>query len=317
MISAAGRWLARTSALLGIALGPPDLAASLARVEVGDLVLEAPADLEGELARLAAASRRIVPELERDLGVRARGPYRIVLLPSARPLDPELRRVDELAPAWASGFLVGGLRLGAIRLGQIPRYPYDSTEEVLAHEVVHMLLHDAAREPVPAWFGEGVATFEGRRRGIRDFVVSAAAALTREPPTLDQIDAAFDAGPESARRAYAASFDFVAWSVRRHGADLVPEVVARLDRDPLDAAWREVTGETLARSERAWRRRSVWLHRWLPILGSTGTLWIAISLLAVLAGLARKRRDREMRARWDEEDAARAAESGGHSTEPS
>jgi hypothetical protein len=309
--------LAFACAALLLSLGSGAAFAAHPRVEVGDLVLEAPPGLEGDLSRLADAARRIVPQLERDLGVRARGPYRIVLLPSARPLDAELQRIDALAPSWAAGFLVGGLRIGAIRMGQIPRYPYDSAEEVLAHEIVHMLLHDAAREPVPPWFGEGVATWEGRRRGVRDLVVGASALLARQAPTLAQIDAAFDAGPERARRAYAASFDFVAWSVRRHGAELVPQIVARLDQEPLENAWRSVTGESLGQSERAWRRRSVWFHQWLPILGSTGTLWIGISLLAVFAGLARRRRDRELRARWDAEEAlARAAVAATQVAEP-
>lgn len=301
--------------LTGLALPAPVTALEIARIQIGDLVLEAPVALETELAQLADASRRIVPNLERDLGVSARGPYRIVLIPGTRPLDPEIQQLDALAPPWAAGFMVGSLRLGAIRIGEVRRYPYDSAEEVLAHEIVHMLLYDAAGHPLPAWFSEGVATWEGRRRGVRDFVISASAVLAREPPTLAQIDAQFRAGSTSARQAYAASLDFVAWSVRRHGPDFVPRVIARLGDLPVEEAWEITADESLADSEERWRQRSVWIHRWLPLIGSTSTLWIGISLLAVLAGLARRHRDREMRARWEAEDrmVVEAAEGSGGS----
>jgi uncharacterized protein YjeT (DUF2065 family) len=85
-------------------------------------------------------------------------------------------------------------------------------------------------------------------------------------------------------------------------------VVAGLDLHPLEDAWRQAAGEPLASSERRWRRASVWFHRWIPLLGGTSTLWIAIALLAVLAGLARRRRDRLVRARWDAEESAAIGE---------
>jgi hypothetical protein len=290
------------------------------RATVGDLVLEAPVGWEAQLEQMAGAARELVPRLERDLGRGTDGPYRIILLPARRLLeDPELVRLDELAPAWASGFVLGTYRIGAIRLQQLHRYPVDDAVEVLAHEITHMILHDAAGPHLPRWFGEGVATWEGRRRGLRDIAIATAALLLHDPPPLAELDRELDASPTRARRAYATSFAFVEWSARRHGAELVPDLLDALARRraggagdagsapeaaaALDDAWREVTGESLGNEERRWRRRALWIHRWLPALAGSGTLWIAITALFLLATAARRRRTLALYRRWAAEEA--------------
>ncbi|HVS63717.1 MAG TPA: hypothetical protein VMT85_09500 [Thermoanaerobaculia bacterium] len=267
---------------------------------------------------MAEAAADLVPRLESDLGRGTVAPYRIVLLPSRRELDPELVRLDELAPPWASGYVLGAYRIGAIRLQQLHRYPVDDAVEVLAHEITHMILFDAAGPGLPRWFGEGVATWEGRRRGLRDLLVTTAALLLDDPPPLAELDRELDAGPARARRAYATSFAFLEWSIRRHGPDLVPRLLdelarARRAKEPgadvddggalLADAWREVTGESLAGAEERWRRHALWIHRWLPALAGSGTLWIAVTVLFLVATAARRRRTRALYRRWAAEEA--------------
>ncbi|HVS12289.1 MAG TPA: hypothetical protein VMV46_00055 [Thermoanaerobaculia bacterium] len=301
---------------LGVALGTTSVAGAAVaalqiptpererpRAVVGDLVLEAPEGWEAQLEQMAAAARELVPRLEEDLGHGTDGPYRIFLLPPRSQLDPELVRLDELAPRWASGFLIGSYRVGAIRLQQVRRYPVDDAVEVLAHEITHMILHDAAGGNLPRWFSEGVATWEGRRRGLRDLAVTTASLLMTDPPPLAELDRELDASPARARRAYATSFAFVSWSVRRHGVDLVPRLLDRLDEMSLEDAWREATGESLSAEERRWRRRALWIHRWIPALAGSGSLWVLITVLFLLAAAARRRRTLALYRRWAEEEA--------------
>jgi hypothetical protein len=296
---------------LALALGLATAAAGLQiptpererpRAIVGDLILEAPHGWEAQLEQMAAAARELVPRIEEDLGRGADGPYRIFLLPPRSQLDAELLRLDELVPRWASGYLIGSYRIGAIRLQEIRRYPVDDAVEVLAHEVTHMILFDAAGGRLPRWFSEGVATWEGRRRGLRDLMVTTASLLMVDPPPLAELDAELDASPARARRAYATSFAFVSWSVRRHGVDLVPRLVDELGERSLEEAWREVTGESLASAERRWRRRALWIHRWIPALAGSGSLWILITVLFLLATAARRRRTLALYRRWAEEE---------------
>ena len=50
-----------------------------------------------------------------------------------------------------------------------------------------------------------------------------------------------------------------------------------------------------------WNRQRVWTT-WIPVLFSQDTLWMVITLLAVLAILRRRKRNAEMRKRWEQEE---------------
>lgn len=283
------------------AAAPPAPRAEMARVVVGALTLEAPGgqrDLLDDLAREAATA---LPRLEADLGTRAAAPYRIVLIPPGRIEDPDITALDAMAPPWAAGFLIPARRAGGIRVGKAENYPYGDLASVLVHESAHMLLHDAAGENLPRWFGEGVATGEERAWGLRDILVYSSSLITGRLPPLADLDAAFEASASEARAAYAASFDFVSWARRRHGADVVRRILREARGRPFAVAWRAATGDTLERSESEWRSSSLWLYRWVPALTGTATLWTVITLLALLAAARRRARSREILERWDNE----------------
>ena len=71
---------------------------------------------------------------------------------------------------------------------------------------------------------------------------------------------------------------------------------------PFEEAFFRASGDTLPRFEAVfWRRHSFW-YRWVPLLGSSVTLWFAITLLALVAFRRRRRRDEEIRRRWELEE---------------
>ena len=302
--------------LLGGIVSAGAAAAERASAVVGDCTLEAPAALSAPLAQLARDAAGILPRLEADLGVRAAAPYRIVLIPADPSADPSLADLDAAAPPWAAGFMLPARRLGAIRIAKADRYPYGDLASVLAHEATHMLLHDAAGSNLPRWFGEGVATGEERAWGLRDILVYSSSLLTGGLPPLADLDAAFEASPGEARAAYAAAFDFVSWARRRHGARVVRDVLREARAAPFAVAWKQATGIPLDRSEAEWRRGSLLLYRWVPALTGTTSLWIGITILALLAGARRRARSRAILERWQAEgESVMPADEGARSRE--
>lgn len=293
-------WLAL--ALTALAAAGEAMTPGWLRTDVGACILEAPPSHVEVLQRVAERAAIALPRLQADLGVTPRGPYRIVLLPVEIPTDPGIAELQAAAPAWASGFLISSRRLGAIRLAQSDRYPHDDTLSVLVHEATHMLLHDGAGGNLPRWFGEGVATFEARRWGFRDRVVYTAGLLTGALPPLSEVNRRFGASPAEARVAYAASFDFINWTVDRHGREVLPAIIRAASRRPFAEAWEEATGTPLDSSEAAWRRSSLLWHRWIPALSGSTALWSGITLLFLVATARRRARSRAIQQRWEDED---------------
>lgn len=276
------------------------------RVEAGRLALEGPAAYRATLEELAARSRVFLPDLERDLGVELAGPLVMVLIPPDTSEYPDVARLDAAAPRWAAGFVLGDRRVGGIRIASAGRYPFGDAGAVLAHEVTHVLLLDAAGPRLPRWFAEGVSTAEQREWNLRDAMVYSSSLLVGPLPELRALDRAFAGSEADARLAYAASFDFVHWSRGEYGPGVVREVLARTRESGFEAAWRAATGTPLVRSEAAWRRSSLALYRWVPLLTGAGTLWLGITALFLVAAVRRRARTRELYERWDEEDAEAA-----------
>lgn len=278
------------------------------RERVGACTIEAPASLARQARALAVEARAILPRLERQLGVRAAGGYRIVLLGPGAASDPLTARLEASAPPWAAGFMIPAQRVGAVRVALASRYPYGTIEAVFAHEVVHLLVHDAAGERVPRWFNEGVATRAGRQWSLEDAFVYATSLLTASLPPLDGIDAAFRGSESNVRLAYAASSSFVAWAERHYGERMVPEVLNASRTRAFEDAWRWVTGTSLEVAESAWRRESLLRYRWLPaLLTASGAVWALLGLLAMIGGMRKRALARAQRARWALEESAAGA----------
>jgi hypothetical protein len=133
--------------------------------------------------------------------------------------------------------------------------------------------------------------------------VYSSALLTGGLPRLEEMDAAFSGSAGSARAAYAASSEFVAWTAKRYGDDAIRALIAAARTRPFFAAWSEVTGTSLLLAEQEWRQGSLFRYRWIPVLTGTTTLWIGVTLLALLAGARRRARSRALAEAWEADEA--------------
>lgn len=224
------------------------------------------------------------------------------------PTAVEVRLVQEddaiaqRAPRWIVG-RASGLHTIVIFPQRVTRYPYDSLESVLRHEVVHLALSArAGGRALPRWFHEGVATSVEAGWGITDQLRLLVAAL-REP-AVDDVQVLFrsEAQPD-AELAYLLAAALVNDLRERHGADVPGRIAARVAAGgQFSTAFATETGETPdAAAAIAWRSYRNW-SRWTPALASTSALWGFIVVLALIAFAVHRRRRLQQRKRWEDEE---------------
>ncbi len=221
------------------------------------------------------------------VGLDAPGPdIRVVLAPESSPLAREM-------PAWVTGYTDGVSNVVVILAERTPSYPDGGLEEVLAHEVAHVLIHRAAGgRRVPRWFDEGLAMLAARSWRLRDQTELAIGLLGGPRVPLWKLDDLFQGDRRQVEHGYALSGTLVQDLLERYGPAVPRIVLARVAHgDTFDEALRGATGATSIEIGEAFWERQATLKRWIPILTSTAALWFAISVLAIVAAI-RKRRQR-------------------------
>ena len=260
---------------------------------------------------LSTASHLWVADVMDLVGISEPGPpIHVVLAPESSPMAKS-------APSWVSGYTDGVSNVVVLLPERTPSYPDGGLEEVLAHEVAHVLIYRASGgRRIPRWFNEGVAMLAGRSWRLRDQTQLALGLLSGEKVPLSKLDDLFEGDRWQVERAYALSGALVQDLLDRYGTGLPSALFSRVAQGlAFEEALRRTTGATLFDvGESFWARQSV-LKRWLPVITSTAVLWLGISLLAVVAAVKR-RRDRAAEAERLAAEEARLAASARDSLPP-
>ena len=228
------------------------------------------------------------------VGLDEPGPdIRVVLAPESSPLA-------RAAPAWVSGYTDGVTTdrgsVVVLLAERTPSYPDGGLEEVLAHEVAHVLIHRAGGgRPVPRWFDEGLAMLAARSWRLRDETELALGVVSGPRVPLWKLDDLFRGDRRDVERGYALAGTLVRDLLDRYDPAVPRIVLARLARgDTFDEAVRGTTGATLIEIGDAFYERQASLKRWIPILTSGTVLWFGISVLAIVAAIRKRRRRAEL-----------------------
>ncbi len=207
-------------------------------------------------------------------------------------------------PPSTAGFAVGEDNLVVLFPSRSPTYPQDTLEDVLHHEVAHVLIARAAGgRPVPRWFHEGLAMAAERTWSLEDEARQLQELTFVAPTDLDKVNALFDQDEGARTRAYTVAGAFVRDLMRRHGSSAPGEILARMPGGIwFDEAFTQVIGHSVADEEAAfWNRHRFW-SRWLPFLTTTSALWMGVTVLALVAFVRRWQKNVAIRKRWEEEE---------------
>jgi hypothetical protein len=259
------------------------------------LTVEAPRSLESAAARIRAIDVHALEAALSSAGLEAPPAIDVALVPEDDP-------VARATPSWVVGRAFGDRNV-VIFPARVTRYPYDSLESVMQHEVVHLALYArAGGRPLPRWFHEGVATSVEAGWSMADGARLLIAALSE--PTIDDVSSLFrsDRQPDTTL-AYLLAAALVNDLRERHGPDIAGRIARRVEAGgPFERAFARETGETAdAAAARAWATYRRWTT-WVPAIANASTVWTAILALAVAAYIARRRRRARRRKQWEEEE---------------
>jgi hypothetical protein len=262
------------------------------------LEIDAPASMAAARARVEAFDPRRLVSIVRLVGLDHPGPPIIVVL--AGEDSATARR----ATPWTAGLAYGSAGVVVLFPARSPTYPHDTLEDVLRHEVAHVLIDRAARgQRVPRWFHEGLAMMVERPWRLEDRTRFVVAFALGRPVATDEIDRLFTGDRHDQGRAYPVAGAFVRELLAEHGGTLPARLLARTSRGvPFERAFHEVTGIPLGVAERRfWESQRMWT-RWLPFATSASAIWMVVTVLAVWAMRIKRRRNAERRRRWDQEE---------------
>jgi hypothetical protein len=265
--------------------------------EVPRLDIDAPAELAAARTRLESFDTGRLRGVMRLVGLDdPGGPIRVVLAPEGSPLA-------QRAPSPIAGFASLDDSLIVLFPARSPAYPHDTLEDVLHHEVAHLLIARASRgAPVPQWFHEGLSVLAERTWRLEDDarLLRELVLVSRTP--LDRVNELFTADPGSRARAYTLAAAFVRELMRRHGADAPANILRRAGRgESFDRAFVQATGESLAAAEIAfWDRHRFWTSIG-PFLTTEAALWMIVTLVGIYAIIRRRQQRAAQRKRWEEQ----------------
>ncbi len=135
----------------------------------------------------------------------------VVLIYSAQ----SFRALRAETPDWVAGQFDGKIRV-PLPNGQMD---VDTVKQILFHEYTHAVVHDLALNKCPIWFNEGLAEYEGTKRGPRRLDQLAAAAKKGQLLAWSQLEEQFSTTlpADSVALGYQESRSVVQYLVDRYG----------------------------------------------------------------------------------------------------
>jgi len=262
------------------------------------LRIEAPPELSAVRMRLEAPDTFRLAGVAQFVGLTEAGPPIEVILAT------ENSKLARQVSPWIVGFALDAPELVVIFPARSPGYPDNTLVDVLRHEITHVLIQRASGHGVlPRWFNEGLAMSAERGWRFQDQSQLLYELVLGPRSSLDELDRLFSGDRSAQTRAYALAGAFVRYILQQHGAKVPAEVLMRVKQgSSFETAFADVTGTTAAHAESEfWDRQRIWTT-WIPLLTSSATVWIVVTLLAMWAIQRRRKKSAEIERRWEEEE---------------
>ncbi|MCY3556976.1 MAG: peptidase MA family metallohydrolase [Gemmatimonadetes bacterium] len=246
--------------------------------------------------------REASPDLRATLGLPSADTIHIHIAPTQEAF---LTYTPGAIPEWGAGYAVPHRRLVVLRSPRITG-TYDGSEELVVHELAHVMLHSALRgADIPRWLDEGFAMHMARDWGFWDRASLVVAVVSGNLVPLSAIQGVNRFPEHRAHLAYQQSALAVQYILRMYGEAGLHTLFDSLRRTgSIDRASFETFGMSVVEFERDWLAFMERNYGWRMLLGESLSLVIAplFGVLCLLAFLQIRRRRRATLRRWASEE---------------
>lgn len=280
-------------------------------VRKGPVLVRAEAGLKSDAKRLAAEAPDMLARIAVDLPeLPTPSSVEIRLVKKSEDLA-KVAPAGRGAPKWAVGVAYRGTNVVSVARRRDSN-PVDIVSTT-AHELAHLALDTAMSDVhIPRWLNEGFAYLHSSDFSMARTQTLTGMAWTGDVIPLVDLDSSFPAREMAAHRAYAQSYDFVAFLARRgrfsdtgDDGDRWPfrDFIAELAKGAtLDEAANAHFAAPMSRLYQEWLRSMKERYMLSPI-GLFGILvWAIGGVLLVFAYLRKRRLNRRKMSQWEEEE---------------
>lgn len=200
-------------------------------------------------------------------------------------------------PMWVSGYALGKHSVVVLLPERVHSYPAHGIEDLVVHEVSHILNYRATRGGViPRWFDEGIATIAARTWGFEDQARLIWAVGNPDHFSLERLNNLFNGNALEARRGYSLSAGFVRDLIQEHGPTVSGRILSLVGQGAhFETAFYEIVKLSPHEAAMAFLdRQSLWI-RWVPFFTSNFSIWMGMAVLAIIVFIVHIRKTRSRR----------------------
>ncbi len=283
-------------------------------IERGNIRVRAEAGMERLAKKVANASPGFLEEIREDLPnldvpehIELRLVHKSTSLPKVAP-------PGHGAPSWAAG--VAYSRFGVVSVAHASGTEINDVMSTTAHELSHLALGAALHDRAPRWLNEGFAYLHSSDWSAARMQVLTGMAWSGNTIPLASLDSSFPAAEIEVHKAYAQSYDFVAFLARRgryidkdDEGDRWPfrSFLAYIanGKSPDDAALKAY-GASLYSLYGEWYEDLRSRYMLIPASLFGLFVWSFAAVLLVIGYIRKSRRAKRILAIWEREETARA-----------
>jgi len=211
-----------------------------------------------------------------------------------------------LSPDWSAGFVDIYSNVIVIKSASLESPSAKGVVTIFCHELTHLLLKSYLGDDyftLPYWFNEGIAMREAREWRLSDALYLVRKGMLGSLIPLERLNTSFPPEEGEVHLAYLESLNFIIYLQERYGEQFIPKLLKVIkEMGIFELSFYSLTGEHWQEVEEQWRRSLEYRYRWIPWITSTSTFWIIGTILFIMVYIKKRRRQKEVIKRWEEED---------------